>query len=160
MCGIPYRHVVLCICYKREPIEIYVDHYFSIQTYIKAYEEAIRPVPARDLEIEPTQSEIILPPPLKRLPSRPKMNRRREEGEAPLVGLKRSFTVTCAICQQLGHNKRSCQRAAANIRVWCCFILFYLFIKATLVNFDMSKLCRHQELEKATKMVQVVKELS
>ncbi|KAF7815532.1 uncharacterized protein G2W53_029501 [Senna tora] len=60
-----------------------------------------------------TLEEIdLLPPPLRRLPGRPKKSRRREKDEAPPSDVRRKLsTIKCTNCGQLGHNKRSCQRA-------------------------------------------------
>ena len=61
----------------------------------------------------PDECDPIQPPNLRRLPGRPTKNRRREAGEATLgtSDAKRNLTVHCCICGNLGHNKRSCQRA-------------------------------------------------
>lgn len=50
---------------------------------------------------------------LKRLPGRPRKNRRKEPGETTAGSgqARRSTTVRCDNCKQLGHNKRTCQRA-------------------------------------------------
>lgn len=129
--GIPCKHAIICIGYKRENPEDYVDDYYSVKRYLKAYENVIHPLPQIDLDTEDT-SLHMLPPPLKRLPGRPRVNRTRQENEVgPSTVSKRSCIVRCNNCGQLGHNKRSCQRDPVDRRVMFFnnlikyFILFY-----------------------------------
>ena len=56
--------------------------------------------------------EEVEPPILRRLPGRPRKNRRRELGEQP-TGLnvaRRSNTIKCQTCKRFGHNKHTSQR--------------------------------------------------
>jgi len=65
------------------------------------YDEIIHPVPDLSMvEIIEQDVDVVQPPPLKRLPGRPRKNRRLEEGESmtQVVG-KRSTTVKCSNCQ-------------------------------------------------------------
>ena len=57
--------------------------------------------------------DAVQPPPLRRMPGRPRKNRVREEdeGAAATSIIRRSNTVRCCICKEIGHNKRTCQRA-------------------------------------------------
>ncbi|KAF7832248.1 uncharacterized protein G2W53_014581 [Senna tora] len=75
---------------------------------IATYFGLVSPLPGLN-----TLEEIdLLPPPLRRLPGRPKKSRRREKDEAPPSDVRRKLsTIKCTNCGQLGHNKRSCQRA-------------------------------------------------
>ncbi|KAK4438878.1 hypothetical protein Salat_0222400 [Sesamum alatum] len=57
----------------------------------------------QDLEVEPTN---LLPPIVRRMPGRPKKNRRKEPGEATNA-VRRSNMVRCKLCNDLGHNKRA-----------------------------------------------------
>ncbi|KAL0449491.1 UNVERIFIED_CONTAM: hypothetical protein Slati_1505500 [Sesamum latifolium] len=58
----------------------------------------------QDLEVEPTN---LLPPIIRRMSGRPKKNRRKEPSKAPNV-VRRSNMVRCKVCNDLGHNKRTC----------------------------------------------------
>ena len=70
----------------------------------------------RIIEVDP--QTIILPLKLKRNPGRPRKERIREPDEVgPSAERKRSYTIRCKNCLQLGHNKRSCQRAPVSARV-------------------------------------------
>ncbi|KAL5849063.1 hypothetical protein ACOSQ4_007076 [Xanthoceras sorbifolium] len=52
-------------------------------------------------------TQALIPPPLKTLPGRPKVSRRREPNEKPKES--RSTCVVCTICKVPGHNKRTCK---------------------------------------------------
>ncbi|XP_075654909.1 uncharacterized protein LOC142625087 [Castanea sativa] len=59
-----------------------------------------------------TTYEDVEPPSLRRLPSRPRKNRRREPGKQP-TGLnvaRRSNTIKCQTCKRFGYNKHIGQR--------------------------------------------------
>ncbi|KAL0297754.1 UNVERIFIED_CONTAM: hypothetical protein Sradi_6827500 [Sesamum radiatum] len=107
--GIPCKHAALGIFHRRDSLESFCDSRFSKENYMKAYSYYIHPVPdptfwPQDLEVEPTN---LLPPIVRRMPGRPKKNRRKEPGEAPNV-VRRSNMVRCKVCNDLGHNKRTC----------------------------------------------------
>ncbi|KAG5553273.1 hypothetical protein RHGRI_011212 [Rhododendron griersonianum] len=70
--------------------------------------------PIRDQRYwEPDQFHKLDPPPLRRMPGRPRKKRRREADEAPAGAshMKRSQTLRCTNCKEFGHNRRTCQRA-------------------------------------------------
>ncbi|KAK4413663.1 hypothetical protein Salat_2779100 [Sesamum alatum] len=92
--GIPCRHATLGISYRREDVESYCDSRFSLSAYMKAYKYSIHPVP--DHTFWPLGVDVshptLLPPVVKRMPGRPKKNRRKEPSEAPTT-VKRSSMV-------------------------------------------------------------------
>ncbi|KAL0333732.1 UNVERIFIED_CONTAM: hypothetical protein Sangu_1529400 [Sesamum angustifolium] len=49
----------------------------------------------------------LLPPIIKRMPGRPKKSRRKEQGEETNA-IRRSNMVKCKVCNELGHNRRTC----------------------------------------------------
>ncbi|KAF7823096.1 uncharacterized protein G2W53_021240 [Senna tora] len=106
--GLPCKHGAAAIIYTRAKVENFCDAYYSIEKYITTYSGLVSPLPGLN-----TLEEIdLLPPPLRRLPGRPKKSRRREKDEAPPSDVRRKLsTIKCTNCGQLGHNKRSCQRA-------------------------------------------------
>ncbi|XP_043805062.1 uncharacterized protein LOC122721398 [Manihot esculenta] len=109
--GLPCKHAALCIGYMRQDIEDYCHYYYYISTYVKVYEGVIHPMPQANYSIQ-DESQCIMPPLLKRLSGRPRKARKREEGEAAPSNVRtKSKTTRCATCKQLGHNKRTCQRA-------------------------------------------------
>lgn len=82
------------------------------ETYLRAHAGMIHPIPDQRLW-EPVEGDVLEPPPLRRLPGRPRKNRRREvdDAAAGTSESRRSQTIKCSNCQHFGHNKRSCQRA-------------------------------------------------
>ncbi|KDP43294.1 hypothetical protein JCGZ_24215 [Jatropha curcas] len=61
--------------------------------------------------MQPNTQAKVCPPKLKRKVGRLRERRKRQEGEAAPSTAKRSSTVRCAFCKQLGHNKRTCEKA-------------------------------------------------
>ncbi|KAK4386174.1 hypothetical protein Sango_2488000 [Sesamum angolense] len=107
--GIPCKHAALGISHRRESLESFCDGRFSKENYMKTYSYCVHVVPdpifwPQDLEVEPTN---LLPPIVRRMPGRPKKNRRKEPSKPPNV-IRRSNMVRCKVCNDLGHNKRTC----------------------------------------------------
>jgi len=56
-------------------------------------------------------TDLILPPPARRVPGRPKKARRKENDEPKSgsnKGKRNQETVKCRRCKELGHNSRTC----------------------------------------------------
>ncbi|KAF8405851.1 hypothetical protein HHK36_007928 [Tetracentron sinense] len=108
--GLPCKHSAACIARKRTNIEDYCDGYYSNETYLKAHGGIVHPL--SDESTWPVGNhDQVEPPPLCRLPIRPKKNRRRELDEpTPGSQSRRSSTIKCCICKQFGHNKHTYQR--------------------------------------------------
>ncbi|KAF8398461.1 hypothetical protein HHK36_017389 [Tetracentron sinense] len=110
--GIPCKHAMAALRYKRLEPEEFVDAYFTKEVYLKTYSHLIHPIP--DESMWPALDlESINPPSLHRRPGRPKKNRRREADESAPGSSRRSGLVRCQRCKQYGHNKRTCQGAPA-----------------------------------------------
>ncbi|KAK4411848.1 hypothetical protein Sango_0257800 [Sesamum angolense] len=106
--GIPCRHAALGISHRREDLDSYCDSRFFKENYMKAYKYCIHSVPDQTfwphgVDVTPT----LLPPIIKRMPGRPKKSRRNEQGEEPNA-IRRSNMVKCKVCNELGHNRRTC----------------------------------------------------
>ncbi|KAA8538874.1 hypothetical protein F0562_025566 [Nyssa sinensis] len=102
------------ISYMRGNIEEYCDVAFTNEKYIAAHQNILHPINDPKMwKKDSVLGDPIQPPPLKRLPSRPRKNRRREPDED--VGVirqgRQAHSLKCKICQQWGHNRRTCQRA-------------------------------------------------
>ncbi|TXG58873.1 hypothetical protein EZV62_016702 [Acer yangbiense] len=118
--GIPCRHAMAAIshhCGKaavKDKITAYVHQSLTKSAYMQTYNGMIHPIldQNRWLEVPACilvegQTEHIDPPPRTVQPGRPKILRKREQDEGPKGG--KSGTVTCKICNQVGHNKRTCK---------------------------------------------------
>ncbi|KAF7136344.1 hypothetical protein RHSIM_Rhsim08G0130100 [Rhododendron simsii] len=110
--GLPYKHAASCISHKRMNIEEFCHTHYHRDTYLRAHGEIIHPLHDETMW-EEVPGELVQPPPLKRLSSRPRKSRRRAADELAPGGSesRRSCTVRCANCKEIGHNKRTCQRA-------------------------------------------------
>nr|XP_016461892.1 PREDICTED: uncharacterized protein LOC107785169 [Nicotiana tabacum] len=109
--GIPCAHAIAAMHFKNlDPIN-YISHWYHKSTYLKAYSTFIQPV--SNMQMWPTSTNPpIEPPPIKKMPGRPKKKRRREETEHPTSGKlsRRGMEMTCSNCGGYGHNKRSCPK--------------------------------------------------
>ena len=94
-----WKHVAKYITYKRADIQDYCDPFYSTSIYIRAYSQILHPMLDIDMlpkgELE-TGQDTVLPPKRKKLISRPKKKRKREQGErAPrLQEARMSCTMT------------------------------------------------------------------
>ncbi|XP_042477839.1 uncharacterized protein LOC122059218 [Macadamia integrifolia] len=79
--GLPCKHAAACIVSKRENLENYCHEYYSIRTYLAAYEGIIHPLPGLQEISEEHRIGIIQPPPIKRLSGRPHSLRKKETDE-------------------------------------------------------------------------------
>ncbi|XP_074315128.1 uncharacterized protein LOC141651309 [Silene latifolia] len=79
--GMPCPHAIVCIMDQREEVLDYVDEAYSKAMYTRCFEHAITAMPGYQ-DWEKVGQVAPLPPPFKRLPSRPKLKKRkREAGE-------------------------------------------------------------------------------
>ncbi|KAL5772387.1 hypothetical protein ACOSQ2_012311 [Xanthoceras sorbifolium] len=93
--GIPCQHALAVITAKRLDVADFVDKSLTKEAYMKTYGCVIHPIPDQSLW------------PTKRLPGRPKKNRKR--GAEEPAKKKRSGLGKCKICGEMGHNKRTCK---------------------------------------------------
>ncbi|KAF1896640.1 hypothetical protein Lal_00034339 [Lupinus albus] len=110
--GLPCKHVCSCIAYMRVDVEKYCDEAYYKSKYCLTYNEIIHPMPDIDVNNRGSIGQID-PPPLKRLPGRPRRARNKSvvEGPSGTKDARRSHTCRCSTCNELGHNYRTCQRA-------------------------------------------------
>ncbi|KAL0356419.1 UNVERIFIED_CONTAM: hypothetical protein Sradi_4088800 [Sesamum radiatum] len=99
--GIPCRHACLAISHQRDNIEVYTDRSFSKEKYMMAYTHVIHPIPDVKFwkNLDDVQPSTILPPPLRRLPGRPRKSRRKETGEQSNV--RAGMAMRCTICHEM-----------------------------------------------------------
>ncbi|KAK4425499.1 hypothetical protein Salat_1743900 [Sesamum alatum] len=97
---IPCRHATLAIAHKRDKLKSFTHPSFSKENYMKAYSHMIQAIPDPQfwppMTLEPA---TILPPPLKRLLGRPRVNKRREVGEDGAI--KRSGPIKIVYLKDL-----------------------------------------------------------
>ncbi|CAH1438013.1 unnamed protein product [Lactuca virosa] len=106
---IPCVHAIATINYIHQTPDEYIDDMFSKEQFLKCYSANISPVNGSNLW---PQTEFIkpLPPVSKRMPGRPKVNRRRHvTGNDGRVHTPR--TVRCGKCFEYGHNQKGCKNA-------------------------------------------------
>ncbi|WOK97368.1 hypothetical protein Cni_G06076 [Canna indica] len=109
LCGIPCNHAISCINWLKDDPDKYVDDYYKRDTYLKTYDLMLQPLTGKDTWPEVDGSHV-LPPPVKKMPGRPKKKRRRDmhKDETGTRLSRGGLVITCHICFQDGHNRRSC----------------------------------------------------
>ncbi|XP_042022963.1 uncharacterized protein LOC121770266 [Salvia splendens] len=95
----------------KQNVDDYVHEYYSLRKYMKAYGYGL---PALNGEKLWPQAEgyPVVPPPVKKMPGRPKKVRRRdlfEKNPARPNRMKKICVMTCQKCLQEGHNSRTCK---------------------------------------------------
>ncbi|KAK9163570.1 hypothetical protein Syun_004472 [Stephania yunnanensis] len=78
--GIPCPHSICTIYHRSKTPEDFVAHWYHKETYIKAYKHIMGVVPGKNLWPE-TDGIRIEPPMFKKMPGRPKKNRRKDKDE-------------------------------------------------------------------------------
>ena len=127
LCGIPCPHAISAIFQRCENPIAYVDDCYKLETYMKAYEPVIHPIPSID-KWSHCGLPPIKPPLYKQQPGRPKRVSTKEPSEveiqapippnpmppnyiAPPAKLRRVFIqIRCRGCGQKGHNRATCDR--------------------------------------------------
>lgn len=116
--GLPCSHAVTCIFKKKDDVLDYIVEWYKVDKMKQAYDFYIKPLNGEKMwpksSIDPP-----LPPQARRMPGRPKKQRRREQHEEPQ---KRRFSIsraglviTCSRCKEPGHNKSSCKNPVSII---------------------------------------------
>nr|XP_043621620.1 uncharacterized protein LOC122593291 [Erigeron canadensis] len=104
--GLPCVHAAAFIAFIRDSNwGKYVDPYFTIESFKKAYALEISPMPAKDQWIHMESGEKIYPPKIKRPAGRPKKNRILQYDE-------RQKKQKCLRCGQYGHRQKRCKNMA------------------------------------------------
>ncbi|XP_052625687.1 uncharacterized protein LOC111879090 [Lactuca sativa] len=109
LAGIPCVHAIATINYIHQTSEEYIDDMFSKEQFLKCYSANISPVNGSNLWL---QTEYIkpLPPVSRRMPGRPKVNRRRHVTEND-GRVHTPRTVRCGKCFEYAHNQKGCKNA-------------------------------------------------
>ena len=108
--GIPCVHAVAAILFLNGNPEDYVAVWYTTSMFGSCYRYPIKPINGPDMW--PTvDCNPILPPRRRRMPGRPKVNRRKcptEKVGKHSVSKKGTSIPRCGNCHQEGHNKRRC----------------------------------------------------
>ncbi|CAI9297266.1 unnamed protein product [Lactuca saligna] len=107
--GIPCIHAMAAISYLNENVEDYVATWFTTEMFGNCYKYTINPL--NGSEMWPSwEGQPMLPPKRKRLPGRPKVNRKKaaSEKEGRHTISKKGAITKCSICREPGHNKITC----------------------------------------------------
>ncbi|KAK4380415.1 hypothetical protein RND71_002277 [Anisodus tanguticus] len=114
--GIPCCRVIAALYFRKLKLIHYVAHWYTKETYLKKHNFFIQPV--TNMKMWPKSTDPpVLPPVIKKLPDRPKKNRRKEQTENKIGKLsKRGVEMTCSMCHTKGHNKKSCPMNSQSTR--------------------------------------------
>ncbi|KAL3330996.1 hypothetical protein AABB24_034678, partial [Solanum stoloniferum] len=109
--GIPCQHAVLAYQHAGQDPEDHVVHWYRKNTFMKAYNYFIQPIP--NMKMWPHTSDIVIEPPEpKQMPGRPPKCRRKSKDEPRKKYGKlsrRGVKMTCSKCHQQGHNNKACK---------------------------------------------------
>ncbi|PVU92317.1 hypothetical protein BB559_003758 [Furculomyces boomerangus] len=98
---IPCPHICGVILLTGRPLSNYIDYKHTVAAHRELYNVPFIPVDTNEL----TTSSKIQTPIVKKLPGQNKKRRIRSRGE-----VVNSPTNLCSICENTGHNKRTCRR--------------------------------------------------
>lgn len=115
--GYPCSHGCSALFTMNEKPEEKINECYSRDVYMKAYEHMLKPMKG-PLYWPKTGLPDILPPKARRMPGRPKKNRKREQGE-PGAGIKlgkKGVRMTCSRCLMYGHNKVGCKASEEEVK--------------------------------------------
>ncbi|XP_045827940.1 uncharacterized protein LOC123919931 isoform X1 [Trifolium pratense] len=110
--GIPCRHAVAALGYRKQNPSDFVDHYYTKEKYALCYGFGVSTINGMDMWPEPENAEErpeILPPIYKTGPGRPKKVRIREFDEDGVRKRKRGVKYRCTTCNSFKHNAATCK---------------------------------------------------
>ena len=115
-------HSIAAINFLKEDVDEYVNQYFSVSKYKLAYGYGL---PAVNGEIlwPVAEGYPVTPPPVRKMPGRPKKVRRRDpfekDPDRPNM-LRKICVMTCQNCFQEGHNSKTCKNETVRLPVFVC----------------------------------------
>lgn len=116
--GYPCSHGCTALFSIDDKPEDKIHECYSRSVYMKTYENMLKPMKG-PLYWPKTGLPDILPPKARRMPGRPKKNKRMEQGE-PGAGVKlgeKGIRMKCIQCLMYGHNKSGCKTSKEEILV-------------------------------------------
>ncbi|KAL5709591.1 hypothetical protein ACHQM5_020261 [Ranunculus cassubicifolius] len=112
--GMPCKHSVAAILWLQDDPDKYVAKWFRVETFKKSYSYFMQPVNGEKLWIK-TNGQEIKPPMDRRMPGRPKKNRRKDASEEPKKAKnsnqisRKGRVMHCKRCGKPGHNVGTCK---------------------------------------------------
>ncbi|XP_042018903.1 uncharacterized protein LOC121766704 [Salvia splendens] len=115
--GIPCIHACAAIHFLKQTVDDYVHEYYSLSKYTSAYGYGL---PALNGEKLWPQAEgyPVVPPPVKKMPGRPKKVRRRDpfkKDPGRPNRMRKICVMTCQKCLQEGQNSRTCKNESVEV---------------------------------------------
>jgi hypothetical protein len=107
--GIPCRHAIAFIAHLREPLEKYVDMYYSVEKFRAAYETLIPAMPDKSQWPESSHGFFMHPPLLKATAGRRHNKRYKGSAEAGGSTTRKKGSHQCPICKGYGHRWYNCK---------------------------------------------------
>ncbi|XP_056174657.1 uncharacterized protein LOC115667281 isoform X2 [Syzygium oleosum] len=119
--GIPCCHAICAIHHKRNDPNDYLAECFYKVKYLSAY-QFMMPMVRGQKFWEKTLKEAPQPPPMKKMPGRPKRSRRKQPIELVKGDrmTKEGKRMTCSTCNVVGHNSKGCPLKKANAQADVC----------------------------------------
>ena len=107
--GVPCVHAVAAFGFvKTDPVEG-VSAWYSKRMWVNAYSYFIRPVGGTSMWPH-TTNDPPLPPILRKMPGRPRKLRIKHVTERVNAVTRSGRMMTCSICWEKGHNKKTCKK--------------------------------------------------
>ncbi|KAG5606484.1 hypothetical protein H5410_027976 [Solanum commersonii] len=109
--GIPCQHDVFAYQHAGQDPEDHVVHWYKKDTFMKAYNYFIQPIP--NMKMWPHTSDIVIesPKPKQIFGRPPKCRRKSKDDPRKKYGKlsRRGVKMTCSKCHQQGHNNKACK---------------------------------------------------
>ncbi|KAH7848531.1 hypothetical protein Vadar_004068 [Vaccinium darrowii] len=100
--GFPCCHALCAIFNSKKQLNLYVDPYFYVSTYLEVYSKSIFPIPTLWKPAPVVNDDTILPPLSRKPPRRPRKKRIHSNGE-------NTRPLKCSRCGKIArHNKKTC----------------------------------------------------
>lgn len=136
--GIPCLHACAVIHFLKQNVDDYVHEYFSLSKYKVAYGYGLPALNGEKLW-PVAEGYPVVPPPVKKMPGRPKKVRRRdpfEKDPARPNRMRKICVMTCQKCFQEGHNSKTCKNDPVEVQPkpkvlnssFNCTTIFYLYL--------------------------------
>ena len=118
--GFPCSHIIVACQFRFLNFRSFVQGYYSNQSYYDTWETLFHPI-FDEYEWLPYDGPTIVPSESMKRTSRgrPKSTRLHNEMEVR----EGKTTITCGLCKQPGHNRRSCQNRSKLIETCMFFVV-------------------------------------